>query len=112
MNSPATLHLQNAGDAAKQVASEIKAGAVEGALAASDLAAREAARLREKTHAWWQRQSDLARDAAGMVKEEAQVLGDRTRLYVRNEPMKSLLWAALAGALLTGLAWAGSRRGG
>jgi ElaB/YqjD/DUF883 family membrane-anchored ribosome-binding protein len=111
MNNPATLHLQNAGDAARQVASELKAGAVEGALAASDTAAREAARLRERTHDWWQRQTDLARSAAGMVKDEAQVLGDQTRQYVRDEPMKSLLWAALAGALLAGLAWAGSRRG-
>ena len=101
-----TTHMQNAGDAARQAASELKAGAVEGAMAASEIAAREAARLREKTHAWWDRQADLARSAAGMVKEEAHMLGDHTRQYVRDEPMKSLFWAALAGAVIAGLAWA------
>jgi hypothetical protein len=81
MNHPGSLHWHNGGDAARQVASELEAGAVEGEL------------------------------AAGRVKDEAHVLSDHTRLHVRNEPMKALLWAAPAGAVLTGLAWAGSRRG-
>jgi ElaB/YqjD/DUF883 family membrane-anchored ribosome-binding protein len=111
MTHPSSLHWHNGGDAARQVASELEAGAVERELAAGASAVREAARLRERTHDGWQRQTGLARDAAGRVKDEAHVLSDHTRLHVRNEPMKALLWAAPAGAVLTGLAWAGSRRG-
>jgi ElaB/YqjD/DUF883 family membrane-anchored ribosome-binding protein len=83
---------------------ELKAGAVEGALAATDTAAREASRMRDMTRDWWHHQADLARGAAGSIKREAVAIGESTQRYVHEQPGKSMLWAALASALITGLA--------
>ena len=80
MNHPGTLHWHNGGDSARWVASELEAGAVIGVPAAGDSAVRGAARLREKSHDGWQRQTGLARGAAGKFRDEAQVLGEHARL--------------------------------
>jgi ElaB/YqjD/DUF883 family membrane-anchored ribosome-binding protein len=55
---------------------------------------------------------DQARHAANVVRDQASAAKERTARYVADEPMKSLLLAAAAGALMTGLAmFFGSRRG-
>lgn len=63
----------------------------------------EANRFGELAKAWWSRNADLLRDAAGTVRDEASALGSRTRLYVKDEPVKSVLIAAAVGAAVTGL---------
>jgi ElaB/YqjD/DUF883 family membrane-anchored ribosome-binding protein len=70
---------------------------------ARELASRDAARIGEMAREWWQRHARSALDLAGSVKHEAAVAGDRTRGYVRDAPLRSVLMAAAAGAVLTGL---------
>jgi len=70
---------------------------------AGDAIAQEATRVGELARSWWNRNADLVRGAAGNVRDEAAALGSRTRLYVKDEPVKSMLVAAAAGAALTGL---------
>lgn len=56
--------------------------------------------------------SEQARHAASVVREQALAAKERTSRYVAEEPMKSMLVAAVAGAALAGLAmFFGSRRG-
>lgn len=69
----------------------------------SDTIAQEANRFGELARSWWHRNADVVRDAAGNVRDEAAALGSRTRLYVKDEPVKSVLVAAAVGALMTGL---------
>jgi len=70
---------------------------------AREVASREAARIGEMARDWWQRNTRSALDLADTVKDEAAAVGDRTRRYVRDEPMRSVLVAAAAGAVITGL---------
>jgi ElaB/YqjD/DUF883 family membrane-anchored ribosome-binding protein len=77
---------------------------------AREVASREAARIGEKAREWWQRNARTTLDLADTVKDEAAAVGDRTRLYVRDEPMRSVLVAAAAGALVTGLLMLFGRR--
>ena len=70
---------------------------------AGDAIAQEAMRFGELAKSWWHRNADLVRDAAGTVRHEAAALGGRTRLYVKDEPVKSVLVAAAVGAAVTGL---------
>jgi ElaB/YqjD/DUF883 family membrane-anchored ribosome-binding protein len=87
----------------------LKQNAMNGAREASDLAAKEAARIGDLARDWWHRNAQVAMDAAGAVKQEAAAIGDHTQRYVRHEPVKSLLAAAAAGALITGLIMMASR---
>lgn len=66
-------------------------------------ASREAARIGEMARDWWQRHSQSALDLAGTVKQEVAVAGDRSRRYVRDEPLRSVAMAAAAGAAITAL---------
>jgi ElaB/YqjD/DUF883 family membrane-anchored ribosome-binding protein len=52
---------------------------------------------------WWRRNAKSALDLAGTVKDEVAVAGDRARLYVRDEPLRSVAFAAAAGAAITAL---------
>lgn len=70
---------------------------------ARELASREAARIGEMARDWWQRHARNALDLADTVRGEAAVAGERTRQYVRDEPLRSVLVAAAAGAVITGL---------
>lgn len=70
---------------------------------AADTIGQEAARFGELARSWWQRNADVVRDAAGSVRDEASALGSRSRLYVKDEPVKSVLIAAGVGAALMGL---------
>jgi ElaB/YqjD/DUF883 family membrane-anchored ribosome-binding protein len=56
--------------------------------------------------------SEQARHAASIVRDRASAAKERTARYVADEPVKAVLLAAAAGALVTGLAmFFGSRRG-
>ena len=56
--------------------------------------------------------SEQARHAAGVMRDQALAAKERTSRYVAEQPMKSVLVAAAAGAVLAGLAmFFGSRRG-
>lgn len=70
---------------------------------ARELASREAARIGEAAREWWHRNAQTAHDLAGSVRQEVAVAGDRTRRYVRDEPLRSVAMAAAAGAALTAL---------
>jgi ElaB/YqjD/DUF883 family membrane-anchored ribosome-binding protein len=70
---------------------------------ASDTIAQEANRFGELARSWWNRNADFLRDAAGAMRDEASAFGSRTRLYVKDEPVKSVLAAAIVGAAITGL---------
>jgi ElaB/YqjD/DUF883 family membrane-anchored ribosome-binding protein len=49
---------------------------------------------------------DRARETSAQVKDQVARVGDRSVGYVRDEPVKSLLIAAAAGAAVAGLlAW-------
>lgn len=66
---------------------------------------------REMAREWWERGARSARDAAGTMRSEAGQVSMRTQRYVRNEPVKAMVIAAAAGALIAGLlAIGGSRR--
>jgi hypothetical protein len=68
----------------------------------TDAIGRES-RFGEVAKSWWSRKSDMMRDAAGTVRDEAAAFGNRTRRYVKDEPVKSTLAAVIFGATLTGL---------
>jgi ElaB/YqjD/DUF883 family membrane-anchored ribosome-binding protein len=79
----------------------------------TDTATQEAARVGDLVRDWVGRQSDQARTAAATVRDEALAAKQRTERYVSDQPMKSVLIAAAAGALITGLVMlATSRRRG
>ncbi len=44
---------------------------------------------------------EQARRASTAIRETAQVTGDRTVAYIRDEPIKAVLFAAAAGALIS-----------
>lgn len=69
----------------------------------ADTVAQEASRFGELARSWWTRNATAVRDAAGSMREGASALGSRTRLYVKDEPVKSVVVAAAFGAALTGL---------
>jgi ElaB/YqjD/DUF883 family membrane-anchored ribosome-binding protein len=70
---------------------------------AGETIAQEAARFGELAKSWWQRNADVVRGAAVTVRDEAAAIGNRTRLYVKDEPVKSVVMAAAVGAIVTGL---------
>jgi ElaB/YqjD/DUF883 family membrane-anchored ribosome-binding protein len=70
---------------------------------ASDAIATEVLNFAELAKAWWQRNAELVRDAAGAARDQAVAFGSRTRLYVKDEPVKSVVLAAAAGAAVTAL---------
>lgn len=74
------------------------------------IAAQESARLGTHLRGWLGDQASAARHAASSIRTEAVAAGERTQRYVRDEPMRSLLMAAAAGALITGLVMALGRR--
>ncbi|HUL63261.1 MAG TPA: hypothetical protein VLW55_01480 [Burkholderiaceae bacterium] len=70
---------------------------------ATDAIANEVLNFAEIAKAWWQRNAELVRDTAGAARDQAVAFGSRTRLYVKDEPVKSVVLAAAAGAALTAL---------
>lgn len=74
------------------------------------IASNESARLGQQLLDWLNRNAAMARDAAGSLREEAVAVGDRTQRYVRDEPVKSVMIAAAAGAGLALLCTMMARR--
>ena len=68
-----------------------------------DAAAAETARIGEAAREGWQTLAREGSAAAEAVQARAIDAGRRSRRYVRDEPVKSVLMAAAAGAVLTGL---------
>jgi ElaB/YqjD/DUF883 family membrane-anchored ribosome-binding protein len=73
------------------------------AVEAGEAVAQEATRFGEIARSWWTRNANLFRDTASSVRDEAAAFGSRTRLYVKDEPVKSVVVAAAFGAALTAL---------
>jgi ElaB/YqjD/DUF883 family membrane-anchored ribosome-binding protein len=69
----------------------------------SDTANQEAAKVSHIVRDW------LGQQTEG-VREQAVAVSERTQRYVRDEPLKSVLVAAAAGALVTGLVVFAARR--
>jgi ElaB/YqjD/DUF883 family membrane-anchored ribosome-binding protein len=59
---------------------------------------------------WFSRGSVDAKELAGAVRDEAAIANVEVQAYVRKEPVKSVLIAAAAGAVLAGLMSAGRKR--
>ncbi len=77
----------------------------------SESGMQRARQARELAREWWERGAQSARDTADTVRNEASAVSTRTQRYVRDEPVKSMVIAAAAGALIAGLlAIGGSRR--
>lgn len=89
---------------------ELTAAAQERAREARDVATREAARIGDLARDWWHRYANTALDAAATVKDEASAAGNKARLYVRDEPVKSVLGAVVLGAVIAGIAVYVARR--
>ncbi len=103
ITSPTTGHTDSTVDAVRQAGSDIQSAAADGARQVSDAAAKEATRVSELARDWLSRQSQAAQDAAAAVRERAAAATDTTQRYVRDEPVKAVLMAAAAGAIITGL---------
>ena len=67
-------------------------------------------RFGEALRRWFSRGSTDAQELAGAVRDEAAIANEQVQAYVRKEPVKAVLIAAAAGAVLTGLMTAGRRR--
>lgn len=71
--------------------------------AARDTIQPAIARLATQAESLARRGLDAMRDSAGQVRERAQTMGDVTVRYVKDEPVKSVLIAAAAGAAVMAL---------
>ncbi|MEO7245173.1 MAG: hypothetical protein ABIX12_08500 [Rubrivivax sp.] len=83
------------GDAAKPTPPSIKPVA--------DAIVQEASHLNESTQAWLANQSERYLATARHLQEEAAVFGRKTQDYMRAEPIKSAVIAAIAGAVIAKL---------
>ena len=70
---------------------------------ARDEAAFSLSRAVGKVEALAARTREQARDATHRARERLEEAGDQTRAYIRDEPLKSVLIAAAAGAAMAGL---------
>jgi hypothetical protein len=71
-----------------------------------------APRFGDALRRWFSRGSADAKELAGAVRDEAAIANVEVQAYVRKEPVKAVLIAAAAGAVLTGLMTAGRKRRG
>lgn len=69
----------------------------------TEAARAEAVKLGEVAKQWLHQTGDQARHAVDQVRQEAHALNERGQQYVREQPVKSVLIAAAAGAALAGL---------
>jgi ElaB/YqjD/DUF883 family membrane-anchored ribosome-binding protein len=68
-----------------------------------DQAAPVLNRVAEKAETLARRGMDAMRDSSQQIRERAMQMSDTTVGYVKDEPVKSILMAAAAGAVLMGL---------
>ena len=103
LQKAATDTANQVADSAHAVKLQVSASAHE----AGDAASREAGRIVETVRQWIEHQTasvkDTVKDTAGAVSEQAAAVADRTQRYVKEEPIKGLLLAAAAGALVAGM---------
>ena len=103
LQKAATDTANQVADSAHAVKLQVSASAHE----AGDAASREAGHIVEMVRQWIEHQTasvkDAVKDTAGAVSEQAAAVADRTQRYVKEEPIKGLLLAAAAGALVAGM---------
>lgn len=75
-----------------------------------DAVAQEGAKAASLARHLWEQSADGCQQALDQVARGAKALDHRGRAYVRQEPAKAVMFAAAAGALVTGLAMMLSRR--
>ncbi len=75
-----------------------------------DAMAQEGAKAASLARDWFARSAESCQHAVESARREAQAMNQRTQAYVREEPVKSVLIAAAAGAAITGLAMLMTRR--
>ena len=102
-------HVETAAEAVLQAGTDLQAAAVDSARQVSDAAVKEATRMSDLVSDWLQRQSQTAQGAASAVRERATAASESTQRYVRDEPVKAVLIAAAAGAVITGLVMLATR---
>jgi ElaB/YqjD/DUF883 family membrane-anchored ribosome-binding protein len=107
--APSNGHVDTTAEAVLQAGSDLQAAAADGARQVSDAAVKEATRLGDLVRDWLQRQSQTAQGAATAVRERAAAASEGTQRYVRDEPVKAVLIAAAAGAVITGLVMLATR---
>lgn len=112
MNMPTANHADTAARSAAAALGDAKTVVADAGRDLKALAAEESARLGTHVRGWLSDQAAAARHAAESIRDEAAAAGDRTQQYVRDEPIRSVLMAATAGALLAGLLLAIGRRRG
>ena len=76
----------------------------------ADIAADKASKVSANVRDWFNRQAEVAKDAASTVRDEAVAIGSRTQQYARDEPAKTAFIVLAAGALIAGLAWLAMQR--
>ena len=69
--------------------------------AESETTAAAKPRFGEALRRWFSRGSTDAQELAGAVREEAAIANEQVQAYVRKEPVKAVLMAAAAGAVVT-----------
>ncbi len=97
-------------DATSTAVRELGKTAADGARQLSQTASREAEHVGNSARQWWAHNRDDARQVAQQARERAIALGESTQDYVREQPLKALLAAAVLGAVLTGLSMLATRR--
>lgn len=99
--------IQSTKKVANDTLDSLQAGVDDLRQAAPAALSRAAAQVEELTR----RGIERARETSAQVKDQMVRVGDRGVGYVRDEPVKSVLIAAAAGAALAGLvAWLGRSR--
>lgn len=77
-----------------------------------DRASPRLARIAEQAEGLVRRSADVMRDRSQQLRDGAYRASDYTRSYIRDEPLKSVLIAAFAGAAVIAIANLLSRRRG
>jgi ElaB/YqjD/DUF883 family membrane-anchored ribosome-binding protein len=94
---------QDAANAVAEGAQALREQIGESVREVGSAASQEAAKVSHIVRDWLGHQSDC-------VRQQAQAATERTQRYVRDEPLKSVLMAAAAGALVTGLVVMATRK--
>jgi ElaB/YqjD/DUF883 family membrane-anchored ribosome-binding protein len=90
-------------DALRRAATDLRDDVSASARDLAETAGEHVTRAREQAREWVNRSAARAKDAVTDLRDQAQAVGDRTQQYVRDEPLKSVAIAAVAGAAIAGL---------
>ena len=97
-DSPMTQALDDTSATLSSALRDVKSTVGTASTEIKGIAASESARLGQQLLDWLHRNAEMAKGAAVSLREEASAVGDRTQRYVRDEPVKSVMLAAAAGA--------------